>query len=118
MGEKDGKKKLTSQPVTEVNWDGAMAKHSCTDIPCLILFVVFLLGWGGVGIYAMMNGNIDTVICKLKVLRFIRYFLFPIILNRLSFYLEFNFAGSLSSRYVRKNLRNWCHGEEEISFVL
>ena len=65
MDEIDGKKRLTHHPVTEVNWDGAMAKHSCTDIPCLILFVVFLLGWGGVGIYAMMNGNIDTVKCKL-----------------------------------------------------
>ena len=76
MDERDGKKELTNHPASEVNWDGAMAKHSCTDIPCLILFVVFLLGWGGVGIYAMMNGNIDTAICKLKVLRFIRYFLF------------------------------------------
>ena len=62
MDERDGKRRSTHYSTIEVNWEGAMAKHSCTDIPCLILFVVFLLGWGGVGIYAMINGNIDTVI--------------------------------------------------------
>ena len=74
MDERDGKKKLTNHPAIEVNWDGAMAKHSCTDIPCLILFVVFLLGWGVVGIYAMMNGNIDTVNNTVRILRFITIF--------------------------------------------
>ena len=68
MDEKDGKKKLTHQPVTEVNWDGALAKHSCTDIPCLILFIVFLLVWGGVGIFALTNGNIDTVKYNIELL--------------------------------------------------
>ena len=60
MDETDGKKRLSKPPI-EVNWDGAMAKHSFTDIPCLILFVLFLLCWGGVGVYSIANGNIDTV---------------------------------------------------------
>ena len=79
MDERDGKKRLTHHPVIEVNWDGAMAKHSCTDIPCLILFVVFLLVWGVVGIYAMMNGNIDTVNNTVRILRSITIFSFNFI---------------------------------------
>ena len=67
MDETDGKKRLSQQPI-EVNWDGAMAKHSFTDIPCLILFASFLLCWGGVGVYSIANGNIDTVRLSNKIL--------------------------------------------------
>ena len=60
IDESDGRRRQ-GQPAIEVNWDGAMTKHKFTDIPCIILFAVFLLCWGGVGIYAMVNGDIDTV---------------------------------------------------------
>ena len=31
--------------------------RSCTDIICLLLFIVYMLGWIAVGIYGFMHGN-------------------------------------------------------------
>ena len=64
MDEADSKKKDEKSKTVapeDINWSGGIAKHSCTDIICLILFLAFLVVWGFVGTYAMMNGDIDRV---------------------------------------------------------
>ena len=60
MDESDGRRRKI-----EVNWNGAMTKHSYTDIACLILFVAFLGAWGFVGTYAIVKGDINTVKLRL-----------------------------------------------------
>ena len=44
-----------------VNWHGNLQKHSCTDVVCLILFVVFIGAWVVVGIISIRNGDIEKV---------------------------------------------------------
>ena len=64
MDESDSKKKDEKSKTVaseDVNWSGGIAKHGCTDIICLLLFIAFLVVWGFVGTYAMMNGDIDRV---------------------------------------------------------
>ena len=62
MDEADSKKKDGKSVAPEdINWTGSIAKHGCTDIICLLLFIAFLVVWGFVGTYAMMNGDIDRV---------------------------------------------------------
>ena len=96
MDETDGKKRLSQQPI-EVNWDGAMAKHSFTDIPCLILFALFLLCWGGVGVYSIANGNIDTVRLSNKILHNVFKLKIFYYLDRFDYYSLHLFVDSSSS---------------------
>ena len=44
-----------------VNWNGPLKKHSCTDIICLLLFLVFLAAWGFVAFMAFKDGDISKV---------------------------------------------------------
>ena len=34
-------------------------KHSCTDVPCLLIFGAFLAAWTGIAVIAVSNGDID-----------------------------------------------------------
>jgi hypothetical protein len=45
MGKKSAKMELEGEPQTTFN---PMKRRSCTDVICLLLFVVFLCGWAGV----------------------------------------------------------------------
>ncbi|XP_055621854.1 choline transporter-like 2 isoform X2 [Toxorhynchites rutilus septentrionalis] len=44
------------------DFKGPLSKRSCTDIPCLLLFVAFLVGWGAVAYYALRNGDLDRLL--------------------------------------------------------
>ncbi|XP_062126376.1 choline transporter-like 2 [Drosophila sulfurigaster albostrigata] len=35
--------------------------RSCTDVPCLIIFLLFLGGWAFIAQYALRNGNLNTL---------------------------------------------------------
>jgi len=56
--DKDYGKPIYPEPGTDV----IQKKRSCTDIPCLLLFIAFLCGWGSVAFYGLYNGNISKVI--------------------------------------------------------
>jgi len=56
--DKDYGKPIYPAPGTDV----IQKKRSCTDIPCLLLFIAFLCGWGSVAFYGLHNGNISKVI--------------------------------------------------------
>lgn len=44
------------------NFQGPRQKNrSCTDVPCLLLFVLFLTGWGFIARYAIMNGDLNQI---------------------------------------------------------
>ena len=47
-----------------VNWNGPLKKHSCTDIICLLLFLVCLAAWGFVAFMAFKDGDISKVSLK------------------------------------------------------
>ncbi|XP_058466253.1 choline transporter-like 2 isoform X3 [Malaya genurostris] len=52
-----------SQPLKyDPDFKGPLSKRSCTDIPCLFLFILFLVGWGGVAYYAFMKGDLDRLL--------------------------------------------------------
>ncbi|XP_055591985.1 choline transporter-like 2 isoform X3 [Uranotaenia lowii] len=52
-----------SQPLKfDPDFKGPLSKRSCTDIPCLFLFVVFLGCWGAVAYYAINHGNLDRLL--------------------------------------------------------
>ena len=36
---------------------GPIKDRSCTDVVCLLLFIVFIVGWGIISTYAFINGN-------------------------------------------------------------
>lgn len=44
------------------NFKGPLSKRSCTDVFCLIIFVVFLVSWGFIGHYAVKNGDLDRLL--------------------------------------------------------
>ena len=37
--------------------NGPIKNRSCTDVLCLLLFIVFLVGWAVISVYAFYNGN-------------------------------------------------------------
>lgn len=43
------------------DFQGPTKKRKCTDVLCLLLFLVFLGGWGFVGYFAYDKGDIDKV---------------------------------------------------------
>uniref|UniRef100_A0A1B6ECV3 Choline transporter-like protein n=1 Tax=Clastoptera arizonana TaxID=38151 RepID=A0A1B6ECV3_9HEMI len=45
----------------EPDFNGPRKNRSCTDILCLLLFVVFLVAWGFIGMYAYKTGDITTL---------------------------------------------------------
>ncbi|XP_038109357.1 choline transporter-like 2 isoform X3 [Culex quinquefasciatus] len=52
-----------SQPLKfDPDFKGPLSKRSCTDIPCLFLFVAFLAGWGFVAYYALHHGDLDRLL--------------------------------------------------------
>ncbi|XP_021707993.1 CTL-like protein 2 isoform X3 [Aedes aegypti] len=52
-----------SQPLKyDPEFKGPLSKRSCTDIPCLFLFVAFLAGWGAVAYYALRHGDLDRLL--------------------------------------------------------
>ena len=34
-------------------------EHSCTDVPCLLIFGAFLAAWTGIAVIAVSNGDIN-----------------------------------------------------------
>ena len=45
----------------EPNWEGPVKKRSCTDVICLLLFLVLLGAWGFVAFLAFSEGDINKV---------------------------------------------------------
>eukprot|EP00095_Tigriopus_kingsejongensis_P005861 maker-scaffold38_size502422-snap-gene-1.13 protein:Tk05861 transcript:maker-scaffold38_size502422-snap-gene-1.13-mRNA-1 annotation:"hypothetical protein DAPPUDRAFT_305570" len=43
-------------------FDGPIKKRSCTDILCLLLFLIFIGAWIAVAVYAFINGNPERLI--------------------------------------------------------
>lgn len=41
---------------------GPLSKRSCTDVFCLLIFVVFLAAWGYIGNYAIKNGDLNKLL--------------------------------------------------------
>lgn len=39
------------------NFRGPIGNRSCTDVLCMLLFVVFLVGWAAIATFAVLNGN-------------------------------------------------------------
>lgn len=39
------------------SYNGPIKKRSCTDVLCLLFFILFIAGWGVVSVYSFMNGN-------------------------------------------------------------
>lgn len=37
-------------------------KRSCTDVPCLLLFLVFLAAWGFIALYAWRSGDLNKLV--------------------------------------------------------
>lgn len=44
------------------NFRGPLSKGSCTDVFCLLIFVVFLVCWGFVGYFAYTHGDLDRLL--------------------------------------------------------
>ncbi|CAH1236388.1 unnamed protein product [Diabrotica balteata] len=44
------------------DFNGPLRKRSCTDILCLMIFMVFVAAWIGIGIYAVTNGSPSTLL--------------------------------------------------------
>lgn len=44
------------------NFRGPLVKRSCTDVFCLLTFVVFLCCWGFISHYAFKNGDLDRLL--------------------------------------------------------
>ncbi|XP_022130827.2 choline transporter-like 2 isoform X1 [Pieris rapae] len=47
------------------NFNGPIHNRSCTDILWLIVFVLFLGGWGYVGYYGLTRGSIDKILAPI-----------------------------------------------------
>lgn len=63
MARHDGGGDAYGQPLKyDPEFKGPLSKRSCTDIPCLFLFVAFLAGWGAVAYYALHHGDLDRLL--------------------------------------------------------
>ncbi|XP_052862556.1 choline transporter-like 2 isoform X1 [Anopheles cruzii] len=52
-----------SEPLKyDPDFKGPLSKRSCTDLPCLLLFLGFLAGWGFVAYYATQNGDLNRLL--------------------------------------------------------
>lgn len=50
-----------NRPYVHGDDQGISKNRSCTDVICLLLFLVFLGGWGFVAFIGFRQGNIDKV---------------------------------------------------------
>ncbi|XP_060534569.1 choline transporter-like 2 isoform X2 [Cylas formicarius] len=51
------------QPIRyDPDFNGPLKNRSCTDIICLLLFLVFIACWAGIGWYAIVNGDPSTLL--------------------------------------------------------
>ncbi|XP_015126817.1 CTL-like protein 2 [Diachasma alloeum] len=41
---------------------GPLKNRSCTDIPCLLIFVAFIVCWIAIGLFALSSGDIETLL--------------------------------------------------------
>lgn len=63
MARHDGGGDAYGQPLKyDPEFKGPLSKRSCTDIPCLFLFIGFLAGWGAVAYYALHHGDLDRLL--------------------------------------------------------
>ncbi|XP_063972715.1 choline transporter-like 2 [Diachasmimorpha longicaudata] len=46
----------------DAEFEGPLRRRSCTDVPCLVIFLAFILSWVGLGIYAFSSGNVKTLL--------------------------------------------------------
>ncbi|XP_049540595.1 choline transporter-like 2 isoform X3 [Anopheles darlingi] len=61
--EKDVQDPVESEPLKyDPDFKGPLSKRSCTDLPCLFLFVAFLVGWGFVAHYAAQHGDLNRLL--------------------------------------------------------
>uniref|UniRef100_A0A182PBV3 Choline transporter-like protein n=1 Tax=Anopheles epiroticus TaxID=199890 RepID=A0A182PBV3_9DIPT len=44
------------------DFKGPLSKRSCTDLPCLFLFVSFLCAWGYIAYYAAQHGDLNRLL--------------------------------------------------------
>ncbi|XP_050071888.1 choline transporter-like 2 [Anopheles maculipalpis] len=52
-----------SEPLKyDPDFKGPLSKRSCTDLPCLFLFVTFLCAWGYVAYYAVQHGDLNRLL--------------------------------------------------------
>uniref|UniRef100_A0A182R922 Choline transporter-like protein n=1 Tax=Anopheles funestus TaxID=62324 RepID=A0A182R922_ANOFN len=52
-----------SEPLKhDPDFKGPLSKRSCTDLPCLFLFVTFLCAWGYVAHYAVQHGDLNRLL--------------------------------------------------------
>ena len=55
-------KKKYGEPIQhDPNWEGPVKKRSCTDVICLLLFLVLLGAWGFVAFLAFQEGDVNKV---------------------------------------------------------
>ncbi|XP_058129739.1 choline transporter-like 2 isoform X2 [Anopheles ziemanni] len=55
--------KGTAEPLKyDPNFRGPLSKRSCTDLPCLLLFIAFLGAWGFVAHYAVQHGDLNRLL--------------------------------------------------------
>ncbi|CAK1548239.1 unnamed protein product [Leptosia nina] len=47
------------------NFNGPIHNRSCTDILWLIVFIIFLGGWGYVGYYGFTKGSIEKILAPI-----------------------------------------------------
>uniref|UniRef100_A0A182W864 Choline transporter-like protein n=1 Tax=Anopheles minimus TaxID=112268 RepID=A0A182W864_9DIPT len=61
--EEDIQQPAESEPLKyDPDFKGPLSKRSCTDLPCLFLFVTFLCAWGYVAYYAVQHGDLNRLL--------------------------------------------------------
>ena len=70
------------------NWEGPVKKRSCTDVICLLLFLVLLGAWGFVAFLAFQEGDVN----KVKIVQYLTkslvcYFIKYVCIKNQSFYI-------------------------------
>ncbi|XP_025834918.1 CTL-like protein 2, partial [Agrilus planipennis] len=53
---------LGSPATYDPSFKGPLERRSCTDVLCLLLFIVFLVCWALIGFLALTKGNISVLI--------------------------------------------------------
>ncbi|XP_035919880.1 CTL-like protein 2 isoform X4 [Anopheles stephensi] len=55
--------KVIAEPLKyDPDFKGPLSKRSCTDLPCLFLFITFLCAWGYVAYYAVQHGDLNRLL--------------------------------------------------------
>uniref|UniRef100_A0AAG5D3B7 Choline transporter-like protein n=1 Tax=Anopheles atroparvus TaxID=41427 RepID=A0AAG5D3B7_ANOAO len=61
--QEDVKHPAESEPLKhDPDFKGPLSKRSCTDLPCLFLFIAFLGAWGYVAYYAAHHGDLNRLL--------------------------------------------------------